>query len=69
LVRLQLPQVDLGVVALSVPKETLDKGLEEAKDTVAPLVAIAMSIVDDRMLLFDEYPDEGDAPVGPQASP
>jgi hypothetical protein len=69
LVRLQLPQVDLGDVALSVPKETSDKGLEEAKDTVASLVATGMSIVDDRMLLFDEYPDEGDVPVGPQASP
>jgi hypothetical protein len=36
--RLQLPQVDLGVVALGVPEVTSDKALEEAKDVVVPLV-------------------------------
>lgn len=67
--RLQLLEVDLGVVALGVPKETSDKALEEAEDTVAPLVSTMAGIVDDRLLLTDEYLDEDDAPVGPLASP
>jgi queuine/archaeosine tRNA-ribosyltransferase len=40
--------------------------MEEAKDVVAPLVAAAANIVNDRMLLMDEYLDEDDAPVDPR---
>jgi hypothetical protein len=44
-----------------VPKETSDKELEEAESAVAPLVAIAAGIVDDKLLLNDKYPEEDDA--------
>ncbi|CAD6333979.1 unnamed protein product [Miscanthus lutarioriparius] len=56
-------------MALGVPKETSDKALEEAEDAVAPLVAAAVGIINDRLLLTDEYPDEDDVAVGPPASP
>jgi hypothetical protein len=67
--RLQLPQVDLGAVALGVPEDTSDRALEVAKDAMAPLVATAAKIVDDGSLLVDEYPDEEGAPTNPLASP
>jgi queuine/archaeosine tRNA-ribosyltransferase len=51
---------------MGVPKETSNKQMEEAKDVVAPLVAAAANIVNDRMLLMDEYLDEDDAPVDPR---
>ena len=50
-------------VALGVPKETSDKELEEAEGMVAPLVAAAARIIDDRLLMIDEYPEEDDAPA------
>ena len=68
LTKLQLPQVDLGEVALGMPKETSNKELEEAESAVAPLVAATASIIDDRLLLIDEYPKEEDVPAGPPAS-
>lgn len=69
MVRLQLLEVDLGVVALGVPKETSDKVLEEAEDVVAPLVVATAGIVDDRLLLTNEYPDKDNATIGPPTSP
>lgn len=56
-------------MALGVPKETSDKALEEAEDVVAPLVAAIAGIINDRLLLTDEYSDEDDAPIGPPTSP
>jgi hypothetical protein len=58
-----LPEVKLGPMASSVPKETSDKQMEEAKDMVASLVAVVTSIIDDRLLLMDEYLEEDDVPV------
>lgn len=69
LTKLHPPQADLGAVALGVPKETFDKELEEAKSAVAPLVAATVGIVDDRLLLINEYPEEEDAPMDPLVSP
>lgn len=69
LMRLQLPQVDLGAVALGVPEDTSDRALEVAEDAMAPLVATVANIVDDGSLLVDEYPDEEGAPTNPPASP
>lgn len=69
LARLQLPQVDLGAMALGVLEDTSDRALEEAKDTVAPLIAVAVNIIDDWSLLVDEHPDEGGTPTDPLASP
>ena len=37
--------------------------MEEAKDTVAPLVAMVAGIIDYRLLLMDEYPEEDNAPI------
>lgn len=51
------------------PKETSDKALEEVEDVVAPMVAATVGIIDDRLLLTDEYLDKDDAPIGPLASP
>ena len=62
LAKLQLPLVDLGAVDLGVPKETSNKLLEEAKSTVVPLVAVVAGIINDRLLLIDEYLEEDDAP-------
>ena len=45
LAKLQLPQTNLGDVALGIPKDTSDKALEIAKDTIAPLVVATVSIV------------------------
>jgi hypothetical protein len=42
--------------------------MEEAEDTVAPLVIVVAGIVDDRLLLTDEYLEEDDAPVNPPTS-
>lgn len=50
------------------PEDTSNKALERAEDAVAPLVATAVSIVDDESLLVDEYPNEVDGPVAPPAS-
>ncbi|CAD6223576.1 unnamed protein product [Miscanthus lutarioriparius] len=69
LTNLQLPQADLGAVSLGMPKETSDKELEEARSAVVPLVAATAGIVDDKLLLFNEYPEEEDAPVDPPVSP
>ena len=68
MMKLWLPMVDLGPMASGIPKEILDKQMEEAKDTVAPLVTVATSIVEDRLLLTDEYPEE-DVAVDPLVSP
>ena len=62
LAKLQLPLVDLGAMDLGVPKETSNKLLEEAKSTVVPLVAVVAGIINDRLLLIDEYLEEDDAP-------
>lgn len=67
--RLQLPHVDLGAVVLGVLEDTSDSALEDAKDTVAPLVPAAVNVVDDGLLLDDEYPDEEEASTTPLASP
>lgn len=67
--RLQLPQVDLGAVALGVPKDTFDEALEEAEGAVAQLVTTITNIVDDESLMSDEYPDEEEAPADPPAYP
>lgn len=56
-------------MALGVPKDTSNKALERAVDAVAPLVAAVTSIVDDALLLVNEYPDEVDGPAAPPASP
>ena len=52
---------------MGMPKETSNKELEEAKSTVAPLVTTAAGIVDDRLLLIDEYLEE-DALMDPLLS-
>lgn len=59
----------MGTVALGIPKETSDKDLEEAEDTVMPLVDATTNIVDDGLLLVDEYPEETAALADPPASP
>lgn len=69
LAKLQLPRVNLGAVALGIPKDTSDKALETAEDTVAPLVAAAMNIIDDASLLVDDFPDEVEGPAAPPSSP
>ena len=43
-------------MALGVPNKTSDKELEEAESAVVPLVATAAGIVDDKLLLINEYP-------------
>jgi hypothetical protein len=68
LVKLQLPQVNLGAVALGVPEGISDEKLEEAVDAVAPLAVAAVGIVDDPALLVDDLQDEGMAPIGPVVS-
>lgn len=45
-----------------MPKETSDKLLEEAKSMVVPLVAAMVGIINDRLLLIDEYLEEDDVP-------
>ena len=45
-------------MALGVPKESFDKDLEEVEDAMAPLVDSAMNIIDDGLLLADEYLEE-----------
>ncbi|CAD6270043.1 unnamed protein product [Miscanthus lutarioriparius] len=55
-------------MATSVPKETSDKQMEEAEDAVAPLVAAAAGIIDNRLLLTNEYLEEDDFPTGPPMS-
>lgn len=56
-------------MALGVPEDTSDRALEEAEDTVAPLVATAVNIIDDMSLLVDEYLDEVEVPINHLASP
>ena len=56
-------------MALGVHKETSDKELKEAKSSVAPLVAATVGIVDDRLLLINEYLEEEDALMDPPVSP
>lgn len=69
MMKIWLPKVDLGPVAMGVPKETSEKQMVEAKEAIAPLVATAASIIDDRLLLTNEYPEEDCAPVDPSVSP
>jgi hypothetical protein len=54
-------------MALGMPKE--NKELEEAEGAVVHLVVAAASIIDDRLLLIDKYPEEDDAPADPPVSP
>lgn len=56
-------------MALGVPEDTSDKALERAEDAVAPLVAAATNIMDDALLLVDDFPDEVEGPTAPPASP
>lgn len=67
--KLWFPKVDLGLMAMGVPKETFDKQMEESEDTVAPLAATMARIIDDRLLLTNEYPEEDDTPISPLAPP
>ena len=69
LAKLLLLEVDLITVALGMPKNTSNKEKKEAKGVVAPLVDVAAGIIDDRLLLVDEYPEGDDAPVGSPMSP
>lgn len=69
LVRLQLPQVDLGAMVLGIPKDTSDDALEEAEGIVSLLIPAIANIMDDESLLSDEYPDVEEAPSDPLASP
>lgn len=52
-----------------MPKETFDKELKEAEGMVVPLVAGAAGIIDNRLLLVNEYPKEDDMPMGYPVSP
>lgn len=58
-VRLQLPQVDLGRWRWKYPS-TSSMDLEDAEDTVAPLVFATADIVDERLLLNDDDPEDED---------
>jgi hypothetical protein len=53
----------------SIPKETSNKQMKEVKDVVASLVAVGAGIIDDRLMLMDEYLEEEDVPVDPSVSP
>jgi hypothetical protein len=52
-----------------MPEGISDEKLEEAEDAVAPLAVAAVGVVDDRVLLVDNLPDEGMAPIGMVVSP
>lgn len=56
-------------MALGVPKETFDKELEQVEGAMAPLVATTTGIINDRLILIDEYLEEEGAPAGPLVSP
>jgi hypothetical protein len=43
--------------------------MEEVEDMVAFLVSTGAGIIDDRLLLMDEYLEEKDVPVDPPVSP
>lgn len=69
MIKLWYPEVDLGPMARGMPKKISEKQLEEAKEAIAPLVDAAVGVVDDKLLLRDEYPEEDGAPVVSLASP
>jgi hypothetical protein len=56
-------------VALGIPEDTSNKALERAEDVMAPLVATATNIVNDAMLLANDYLKEVDGPAAQPASP
>ena len=56
-------------VALGVPNDTSEKFLERVEDAVAPLVATTANIIDDALLLVDNFPDEVEGPTDPPPSP
>jgi hypothetical protein len=56
-------------VALGIPEGTSNKALERAKDIMAPLVFAIVNIIDDALLLVDDYSEEVDGPAAPLASP
>jgi hypothetical protein len=44
--------------------------MKEVEDAVASLVAVGTGIIDDRLMLMDEYlEEEEDVPVDPSVSP
>lgn len=52
-----------------MPKETSDKELEEVENMVVPLVVAMAGIIDNKLLLIDEYQKVDDALTGPPVSP